>query len=114
MHAAFVVNAELKTAYFLREQFHHILDRPQSVAAALTCLDEWGASIRTHQLTLFATLMGTLQRHKEHIANYVLDHVSNAVTEGPNNLVRSIRRCAFGMPDFHHLRLRVMAISGEH
>jgi transposase len=33
------------------------------------------------------------------------------VTEGLNNLVRSIRRCAFGMPNFQHLRLRVMAIS---
>lgn len=114
LHAAFAGNAELKTAYFLREQFHHILDRPQSVASALTCLDEWVASIRTQQLTLFDGFIGTLQRHKKHIANYALDHVSNAVTEGLNNLVRSIRRCAFGMPNFHHLRLRVTAISGEH
>lgn len=114
LHAAFAVSADVKTAYFLREQFHHILDRPQAVASAVRGLDAWVAGVRAQQLTLFDAFISTLQRHKEHIANYVLDHVSNAVTEGLNNLVRSIRRCAFGMPNFQHLRLRVMAISGEH
>ena len=114
LDAAFSGSAELKTAYFRREEFHAILDRPQAVTLAMSCLDEWVARIRRQQLTLFDSFIGTLQRHKEHIANYVLDQVSNAVTEGLNNLVRSIRRCAFGMPNFQHLRLRVMAISGEH
>ena len=99
---------------FLREEFHHILDRSQPVAAAIAGLDEWAAKIRGLKITLFDRFLGTLARHKEHIANYVIDHVSNAVTEGLNNLVRSIQRCAFGMPNFEHLRLRVMAISGEH
>ena len=113
LYAAFSENAEWKAAYFLREQFHHILDRPQTVASAVRYLDAWVASVQAQHLTLFDTFIGTLQCHKEHITNYVLDQVSNAVTEGLNNLVRSIRRCAFGMPNFQHLRLRVMASSGE-
>jgi len=112
LHAAFAVNAELKAAYFLREEFHHILDRPQAVEAAMGLLDHWIARIQAQKITFFDAFIGTLQRHKKPIANYVLENVSNAVTEGLNNLVRSIRRCAFGMPNFQHLRLRVMAISG--
>jgi transposase len=112
LQAAFAVNAELKTAYFLREEFHHILDRPQAVDSAISLLDRWVARIQAQKITLFDSFIRTLQRHKEPIANYVLDNLSNAVTEGLNNLVRSIRRCAFGMPNFQHLRLRVMAISG--
>lgn len=112
LQAAFAVNAELKTAYFLREEFHHILDRPHAVDSAINLLDKWIARIQAQKITLFDSFIRTLQRHKEPIANYVLDNVSNAVTEGLHNLVRSIRRCAFGMPNFQHLRLRVMAISG--
>ncbi|TGE11418.1 ISL3 family transposase [Hymenobacter elongatus] len=112
LQAAFAVNAEVKTAYFLREEFHHILDRPQAVDSAIKLLDKWIARIQVQKVTHFDSFIQTLQRHKEPIANYVLDNVSNAVTEVLNNLVRSIRRCAFGMPGFQHLRLRVMAISG--
>ena len=111
LQAAFAVNVELKTAYFLREEFHHILDWPQAVDSAISLLDKWIERIQVQKITLFDSFIRTLQRHKESIANYVLDNLSNAVTEGLNNLVRSIRRCAFGMPNFQHLRLRVMAIS---
>ena len=64
------------------------------------------------KITHFYSFIRTPQRHKEPIANYVLDSLSNVVTGGLNNLVLSIRRCAFCMPNFQHLRLRVMAISG--
>jgi transposase len=111
LQAAFAVNAELKSAYFLREEFHHILDRPQAVDSAIGLLDKWIERVQTQKITRFDSFIRTLQRHKESIANYVLENLSNAVTEGLNNLVRSIRRCAFGMPNFQHLRLRVMAIS---
>ena len=112
LQAAFAGNEALKTAYFLREEFHHILDRPQGVNAAISLLDKWIECIQRQKITLFAPFIRTRQRHKVPIANYVLENLSNAVTEGLNNLVRSIRRCAFGMPNFQHLRLRVMAISG--
>ena len=112
LQGAFAVNATLKTAYFLREEFHPILDRPQTVESAIERLDKWIERIQEQKITLFDAFIRTLQRHKESIANYVLDNVSNAVTEGRNNLVRSIRRWAFGMPNFQHLRLRFLAISG--
>ena len=112
LQAAFAVEPALETTYWLREAFHHILDRPQPVAAAIAHLDAWVERIHTQGIPHFDAFIRTLQRHKNQIANYVEENLSNAVTEGLNNLVRSIRRCAFGMPNFQHLRLRVMAISG--
>ena len=37
LQAVFAVNVELKTACFLREEFHHILDWSQTVDYALAC-----------------------------------------------------------------------------
>ena len=112
MQAVFAVEPALETAYWLCEAFHHILDRPLPVAAAIARLDAWVERIHTQGVLHFDAFIRTLQRHKNQIANYVKENLSNAVTEGLNNVVRSIRRCAFGMPNFQHLRLRVLAISG--
>jgi transposase len=111
LDAGFVLSPELKEYYFLREKFHHILDNQNDVDVTITLLDEWVKNIQEKKITIFDSFIKTLQNHKQYIANFVKDNLSNAVTEGLNNLVRSIRRCAFGMPNFNNLRLRVMAIS---
>jgi len=111
LNAGFILSPELKDCYFMREKFHHILDNQDNVNTAVDMLDKWVECIREKGISVFDTFIKTLQKHKEYIANYVKDNLSNAVTEGLNNLVRSIRRSSFGMPSFHNLRLRVMAIS---
>ena len=79
----------------------------------ISCLEKWILLIQAKATITFDTFIKTLQNHIEYVANYVKDNLSNATTdEGLNNLVRSIRRVAFGMPNFKNLRLRVMAISG--
>ena len=52
-----------------------------------------------------------LNNKQELVANYVTNYLSNAVTEDLSNLIRSIRRCAFGMTNFQNLRWRVLAMS---
>ena len=111
LYAGFLLSPELKEYYFLREKFHHILDNQNDVDSAITLLDEWVNGIQEKKITVFDSFIKTLQNYKQYIANYVKDNLFNAVTKGLNNLVRSIRRCAFGMPNFNNLRLRVMAIS---
>jgi transposase len=111
LQAAFKVNPLLEVLYFTREKFHHILDKAPDTKTALTLLDKWRDEIKDKKITAFDSFLKTLGNWKEYMANYVKNFLSNAVTEGLNNLIRSIRRCAFGMPNFKHLRLRVMAIS---
>ena len=40
LQAAFAVNAALKIAYSLREEFHRILDQPQAVNSVITLIDK--------------------------------------------------------------------------
>ncbi|MDX2305617.1 MAG: ISL3 family transposase [Microscillaceae bacterium] len=102
---------QLKEVYFSREKFHHILDNNEEVQKAMQDIDRWTQDIQAKDLIVFETFTKTLKSTKQYIANYVQDKLSNAVTEGLNNLIRSIRRIAFGMPNFEHLRWRALAIS---
>jgi len=34
--------------------------------------------------------------------------LSNGVTEGCNNLIKTIRRMSFGMPNFENIKLKVL------
>jgi transposase len=97
--------------YKKRESFHHILDNAPDVATALVQIDVWLASLKTEAITEFDAFAKMLKKHKQLVANYVTDYLSNAVTEGLNNLIRSVRRISFGMTNFKNLRLRVFAFS---
>jgi transposase len=111
LDAAFVQSPTLKAIYWTRESFHHVLDNSTSVEQALSGLETWMTQVSRDGLSTFDKFVKTLTQTKGYIANYVRDYLSNAVTEGLNNLIRSIRRTAFGMTNFNNLRLRVLAIS---
>lgn len=111
LDAAFEDSPILKELYHIREKFHHILDNEVSIPNAVKALEKWVDEIVGKQITHFDRFIKTLKSTKEYIANYVEKHLSNAVTEGLNNLIRSVRRIAFGMTNFQHLKLRVLAIS---
>lgn len=111
LHAAFEVNPLLKIYYFQREKFHHILDNQPTVEHAIIAIDKWVQDTQNNKITIFDGFIKTVQKYATYIANYVKDKLSNAVTEGLNNLIRSIRRISFGMPNFEHIRLRAMSIS---
>ena len=101
----------LKILYFSREKFHYILDNAPTPQMALTAMQNWSDNLKEQAITCFDPFIKTLENTKEYVANYVIAKLSNAVTEGLNNLIRSVRRTAFGMTNLEHLRLRVLAIS---
>lgn len=100
---------QLKEVYWLREEFHHILDNSTSIDTAKTALDRWIDKVQKSHAEVFEPFLKTLNDKQEYILNYVKDNLSNAVTEGLNNLIRQIKRAAWGMPKFENLRLRVLA-----
>ena len=117
LEAAFADSPLLKQCYNKREEFHHILDNEaldrcgDPAKKALEKITIWIDSMAKEGITLFDGFVKTLTKSKEYIANYVVDFVTNAATEGLNNLIRSVKRIAWGMPNFNHLRLRVLAMS---
>lgn len=106
---AFEKDEKLKQIYFNREEFHHILDNNTDKEIALKQIDDWIKNTTEKQLSYFDDFINSLKSTKNYIANYVKDRLSNAVTEGLNNVIRVIRRFSFGMPSFKNLRLRTLA-----
>ena len=111
LNAAIADHPRLGILYHQREAFHHILDNAQSVQIATEKLIQWKIDTIKKGITEFDAFIKMLNTKQELVVNYVTNYLSNAVTEGLNNLIRSIRRVSFGMTNFQNLRWRVLAIS---
>lgn len=109
LNQAFEKDAKLKEIYFNREKFHHILDNNTQQEIALQQINQWIINTQEKQFSYFDDFIKSLNSTKEYIANYVRNCLSNAVTEGLNNIIRVIKRFSFGMPSFKNLRLRSLA-----
>jgi Transposase len=55
----------------------------------------------------------TLLRWKDQIAAWHRAQVSNGPTEGANNLIKRIKRVAFGFTNFRNYRVRVLLYAGK-
>ena len=54
----------------------------------------------------------TLRKYKEYIRNSLETSYSNGPLEGMNNLIKSVKRVAFGFRRFSHFRQRILIIQG--
>jgi hypothetical protein len=59
------------------------------------------------------SLAGTLRRWRNRIVAWHRARVSNGPTEALNNLIKRIKRVAFGMRTFRHYRIRVLLYAGH-
>ena len=55
----------------------------------------------------------TIIRWKDQIAAWHRSHVTNAPTEAANNLIKRIKRVAFGFTRFRNYRIRVLLYAGK-
>ena len=99
---------ELHEIYQLRNTFHALFDTAPNEQYLIGQLDLWiehAQSIGNKYLNQF---IKTLQNWEEPIAAFASIKVSNAVTEGLNNYIRYFKRISFGVPNFEHMRLRIL------
>jgi transposase len=54
----------------------------------------------------------TLARWKDQIVAWHRSHVTNAATEAVNNLLKRVKRAAFGFTNFAHYRTRILLYTG--
>ena len=55
----------------------------------------------------------TLKRWKHQIAAWHESQVSNGPTEAVNNLIKRVKRAAFGFTKFRHYRIRALLYAGK-
>lgn len=108
LQTALNLNKDLNRLYELRNLFNRIYDTSASSDDMKERLNNWLSQAKNLNLDCLNDFIKTLKKWIEPIANFATNHVTNAATEGLNNLIRHFKRLSFGLPNFHHMRFRVL------
>jgi len=109
LERAFKQSPLLKAVVDLRNSFHRHFEESPDAPTLLANLTTWLAEATALGYAGFSSFLTTLTNWLEPIANYAHEGLTNAVTEGLNNVIRYVKRISYGLPNFAHLRLRVLA-----
>ena len=93
----------------LKNTFCAIFDMDLPPDDALIQIDQWIQYAQTVTNEYLNTFVAFFKRQAIPITNYFKHKVSNAVTEGNNNILRTIKRFTFNMTNFDHFRARCFA-----
>jgi len=109
LQAAFAHSPPLGELVNLRDEFHlrfASADNPDQLEQSLT---GWIVKAKAFRQRGLIDFIHTLSNWLMPIANFAHQALTNAATEGLNNVIRYVKRISYGLPNFEHLRLRVLA-----
>jgi transposase len=106
-------HGEVRTMWHVKEVVRSIYDHHEPVLAA-EFVERLGRDLQDAAHPPEANAVGrTLLRWKAQIAAWHQSHVSNGPTEAVNNLVKRIKRTAFGITNFANYRIRALLYAGK-
>ncbi len=83
-------------------------------SVALEWVDELARDLHDADYPIEARSLGrTLQRWRKEIAAWHTAHVTNGPTEAINNLIKRVKRAAFGFTSFRNYRIRSLLYAGK-
>lgn len=105
------INRRLQRAYVLKEDFEafYASDAAEEAAAFLKA---WTRRCKQSGLEPFVALAKRLTRWADGILKYFTHRITNGISEGINNLIKVIKRRAYGFHDFHYFCLKVLDATG--
>jgi transposase len=109
LQAAFAFSPLLGQLVSLRDNFHLRFASANSPDELEHSLTEWIIEAKTFRQRSLIDFIHTLSNWLRPIANFAHQGLTNAATEGLNNVIRYVKRISYGLPKFEHLRLRVLA-----
>ena len=74
---------------------------------------DWFGWVSRSRLKPMTDVAGLLKRHLEHLLTYLKHHITNAVTEGLNSKIQSIKSAARGFRNFKNYRTRILFFCGK-
>ena len=96
----------------LRQALHDWYEERTTPEQAQPALDAWIAEARHLGLTPLNAFCDTLTAWQTEIVNFFHHRITSGFVEGMNSKIRVLKRIAFGIPNFEHFRLRVIAFCG--
>lgn len=97
------VDESLKNCYEIYQELLSYFDE-RDYQGFFDCITHLDTPIPTD----FKKALLYLQKHQKAIINAFIYPYSNEKLEGKNNLIKVIKRIAFGFRTFYHLRMRVL------
>lgn len=98
----------LEEIYQLRNTFNSMFDSAPNKKQLEQQLDLWIEFASQLNFEPLNSFIQTLGRWKKYIAAFASQKITNATTEGLNNFLRYFKRISFGLPNFQHMRLRIL------
>jgi transposase len=99
-------------AWAMKELFSKFWEY-QEVGWARRFFKDWFGWVSRSQLKPMADVARMLQRHLENLLTYLRHHITNAVTEGLNSKIQSIKSAARGFRNFKNYRIRILFFCGK-
>lgn len=104
---------EVKMAWHAKEVVRSIYDHTDPELAT-EFVDRLGHDLQDDSCPPEVHSLGrTLLRWRDHIVAWHRAHVTNAATEAANNLIKRVKRVAFGFKRFRNYRIRVLLYAGR-
>jgi len=99
-------------AWAMKELFSQFWGH-QAAGWARRCFKDWFGWVSRSQLKPMAAAAHPLKRHLENLLTYLRQHITNAVTEGLNSKIQSIKSAARGFRNFQNYRIRILFFCGK-
>lgn len=106
-------HGEVRNAWHAKETLRGIYGIADPQAGAAT-VDQLAVEFQDPSLPVEVNRLGrTLWRWRTQISNWHAARVANAATEAANNLIKRVKRVAFGFTNFHNYRIRALLYAGK-
>jgi len=105
-------NREIATAYVLKEDFREWF-KCRRPAEARSYLRDWIGKVNDSGIPELLKFVELLKRRRRGIRGYFRHRITNGLSEGFNNVVKTIKKMAYGFHDSHYFRLKILRICGK-
>ena len=104
---------EVRDAWHAKETLRSVYDIDDAKVGAAT-VAQLAADLKDPGLPTEINRLGrTIWRWRHQIANWHAARVTNAATEAANNLIKRVKRAAFGFTNFANYRIRALLYAGR-
>lgn len=106
------LNLKVARAWAAKELFTRFWDY-QEAGWARRFFKDWLGWVSRSRLQPMVEVGRLLQRHLDNLLTYLKHHITNAVTEGLNSKIQSIKSAARGFRNFKNYRTRILFFCGK-
>jgi transposase len=96
----------LDMVYELKNNFKILWEQTDKLEAS-AFLSYWADTMRTFKKKVLTTLANTLDKHHQRIINVIETKITNAILEGFNSKIQTLKRKVRGYKDFDTLMMMV-------